>query len=112
MSMEVVNGYVCHNCTDVSLAKKSIDPAHPKDGPNGADKAKADAPRTDKPEASSRGPAVVLSGALSQAGSANAPPPANGATPVDRTASAAPVQPVTGVTPSDYKAGSTVNISA
>ncbi len=32
-----VNGYVCHNCTEVDQAKKNIDPAHPKSGPNGAD---------------------------------------------------------------------------
>jgi len=27
--MEIVNGFVCMNCTDVDRAKKSIDPAHP-----------------------------------------------------------------------------------
>ena len=31
----VVNGFSCKNCTDVSNAKKHIDPAHPKDGPYG-----------------------------------------------------------------------------
>ena len=31
--MEIVNGYVCYDATDVSYAKKNIDPAHPKDGP-------------------------------------------------------------------------------
>ncbi len=31
--MEIVNGYSCRDCTDVSYAKKNIDPAHPKDGP-------------------------------------------------------------------------------
>jgi hypothetical protein len=31
--MQMVNGYQCRNCTDVSYAKKNIDPAHPKDGP-------------------------------------------------------------------------------
>ncbi|MEY3234008.1 hypothetical protein [Aquidulcibacter sp.] len=31
--MEIVNGYMCRDCTDVSYAKKNIDPAHPKDGP-------------------------------------------------------------------------------
>ena len=31
--MEVVNGYMCRDCTDVAYAKKNIDPAHPKDGP-------------------------------------------------------------------------------
>ena len=70
--MEVVNGYPCKNCTDVEYAKKGIDPAHPKDGPNGAyaaDKAKA----ADKADKANRGvddkgpdfgPAVTLSGAL------------------------------------------------
>ncbi|MCE2890306.1 MAG: hypothetical protein ACK5XZ_05380 [Hyphomonadaceae bacterium] len=29
--MEIVNGYMCRDCTDVSYAKKNIDPAHPKD---------------------------------------------------------------------------------
>jgi len=34
-----VNGYVCRNCTEVDLARKNIDPAHPKSGPGGADAA-------------------------------------------------------------------------
>lgn len=34
-----VNGYSCNNCTDVEIAKKHIDPAHPKDGPFGVDAA-------------------------------------------------------------------------
>ena len=25
--MQIVNGYVCRDCTDVSLAKKGVDPA-------------------------------------------------------------------------------------
>jgi hypothetical protein len=76
--MEVVNGYPCKNCTDVDNAKKGIDPAHPKDGPNGAyaadrakDSAKADkASRgdgtdgVDKTGGPGFGPAVTLSGAL------------------------------------------------
>jgi len=33
--MQIVNGYVCKDCTDVLLATKGVDPAHPKDGPNG-----------------------------------------------------------------------------
>jgi len=28
--MNLVNGYYCRNCADVELAKKGIDPAHPK----------------------------------------------------------------------------------
>ena len=34
-----VNGYQCWNCTDVSNAKKHIDPQHPKSGPYGVDAA-------------------------------------------------------------------------
>ena len=30
-----VNGFLCKNCTDVDLAKKHIDPAHPRSGPYG-----------------------------------------------------------------------------
>jgi len=70
--MEVVNGYPCKNCTDVDLAKKGIDPAKPKDGPNGvyaADKAKdsAKADKANRGEDSKGpdfGPAVTLSGAF------------------------------------------------
>ncbi|MDZ4760947.1 MAG: hypothetical protein SGJ21_07740 [Alphaproteobacteria bacterium] len=29
-----VNGYSCRNCTDVSYAKKGVDPAHPKGEPS------------------------------------------------------------------------------
>lgn len=39
-----VNGYECRNCTDVDLAKKHIDPAHPKSGPYNVD-AKSDPTR-------------------------------------------------------------------
>ena len=27
--MEIVNGYVCRNCSDVAMAKKNIDPVNP-----------------------------------------------------------------------------------
>ena len=30
LSLRLVNGYVCRNCTDEDLAKKGIDPEHPK----------------------------------------------------------------------------------
>jgi hypothetical protein len=72
-AMEVVNGYPCKNCTDVEYAKKGIDPAHPKDGPNGvyaADKVKETHKRAEaaKPDdgPADRGPAVTLSGALAK----------------------------------------------
>ena len=31
--MQIVNGFVCMNCTDVEHARKGIDPAHPKQDP-------------------------------------------------------------------------------
>ena len=52
-----VNGYLCKNCTDVDLAKKHIDPAHPRSGPYGID-AKND-PTVNKTAA------VIFGGALS-----------------------------------------------
>lgn len=64
MRIEVVNGYVCRNCSDVDLAKRGVDPAHPKDGPNGAYKADA-AGKAD------RGPAVRLDGAVAEAAAAS-----------------------------------------
>jgi hypothetical protein len=33
--MQVVNGYVCRDCTDIERAKKGIDPKHPEEGPYG-----------------------------------------------------------------------------
>jgi len=59
--MEMVNGYQCRDCTDVSNAKKHIDPAHPKDGPYGVN----------APDGSGRGPdgekAVTFGGLLTGA---------------------------------------------
>ena len=31
--MTSVNGYLCRDCADVELAKRGIDPAHPKKEP-------------------------------------------------------------------------------
>ena len=33
MSIEMVNGYLCRNCTDVDLAKRGVDPSKPKSDP-------------------------------------------------------------------------------
>lgn len=70
--MEIVNGYVCKNCTDVEYAKKGVDPAHPKDGPDGVratdrtqdSKAGGAAERGADDKGPGFGPAVQLSGAL------------------------------------------------
>ena len=48
--MDVVNGYICKNCTEIDLAKKGIDPARPKDGPYGRDKVRADEKAAQKDE--------------------------------------------------------------
>jgi len=88
--MEIVNGYVCRNCTDVEYAKKGVDPAHPKDGPQGAyadgktDEAKA------KDGKAEFGPAVIFAGQLAP----------DGTTPAEKTR------------PAPYAPGSTVNVSA
>ena len=42
--MELVNGYFCRNCADVELAKKGIDPAHPKGSKNGVSGSEAYVP--------------------------------------------------------------------
>jgi len=75
----MVNGYSCKNCTEVDLAKKHIDPAHPKDGPFGINKTDASGAPVKKPsEAALAGgsglntPAVVFGGSLANL----QPPPA------------------------------------
>jgi len=60
---DIVNGYVCYNCTDVANAKKNIDPAHPKE-----DAAK----KTDAAGKTKDNPAVILSGALTAIEAADA----------------------------------------
>ncbi len=99
MSVEMVNGYVCRNCTDVDYAKKSIDPAHPKDGPNGVDapdsrKSINNIVAKEQTRSADRGQAVVLGGQLAN------------------TSSVATVTPATKAEPPRYTPGSTVNVSA
>jgi hypothetical protein len=33
MQMNIVNGYACRNCKDVSLAKRGVDPSRPQEDP-------------------------------------------------------------------------------
>lgn len=63
--MEIVNGYVCRNCTDVEYAKKGVDPARPKDGPAGVARA-VEAERVQRAAEvkSGRGPSVAFGGGL------------------------------------------------
>ena len=91
MATEIVNGYPCKNCTDVEYAKKNIDPAHPKDGPNGANKAdQAKASQESRP--AERGPAVTFGGQLQAPQQTQAP---NG---------------VEAVRPSSYVPGSSITL--
>lgn len=72
----LVNGYSCKNCTDVDLAKKHIDPAHPKDGPYGIDaKDQPGAPAKPDPasQSPSQSPAVTFGGALAGLNGASTP---------------------------------------
>jgi hypothetical protein len=57
--MEIVNGYMCRDCTDVSYAKKNIDPAHPKEGPQPSEQ-----PSRTNPEAVQWGGALAELNAL------------------------------------------------
>ena len=62
-----VNGFTCHNCTEVDEAKKHIDPAHPKSGPYGVT---ADTDPTNKKSF------IQFGGSLSGAQASNANTPA------------------------------------
>lgn len=78
--MEVVNGYVCKNCTDVEYAKKGVDPAHPKDGPDGIYKAERSAKSGavqagDDNQPAAHGPAVKFDGALAGVAPSGKPQP-------------------------------------
>lgn len=56
--MEIVNGFICRDCTDAERAQRHIDPARPQDGPFGA-YAKEE-PKADF------GPAVNFGGGLAE----------------------------------------------
>jgi|SRR5579871_2485599 len=81
MSLQIVNGYVCLDCSDVSLAQKGLNPAFPPDSPSAIAKGQPDgvkggdaAGQSGAPQGS---PAVVFGGALSQLqGAAAVQPPA------------------------------------
>jgi hypothetical protein len=60
--MQVVNGFVCQNCTDVDYAKKGIDPAHPQQGPASAQSPKDDAKKAGTVTSN----AVTFGGSLSR----------------------------------------------
>ena len=70
--INLVNGYVCHNCTDIDYAKKGIDPAHP--NKNDPLNPKTKAQNAIAPDKTQINPAVILSGALAQSTAANQNP--------------------------------------
>ena len=59
-----VNGFQCRNCSDVDLAKKHIDPAHPKSGPFNVD-AKSDPTRLAQDAVKFGGVLASMNGAAS-----------------------------------------------
>jgi hypothetical protein len=91
MSFSLVNGFICHNCTDIDYAKRHVDPQHPKDGPYGID----------KDQAGDHGPAVTFGGSLADPSSRTGVSAVN---PVD--ASQRPPEA------SDQRPGGRIDISA
>jgi hypothetical protein len=94
-SFELVNGYVCHNCTDVAYAKRNIDPQHPKDGPFGADRA----------QNAGHGPAVTFGGSLAKPDRTSAPDGVDGVAAVNAT------NPSAGPPPLDNHLGGRIDLS-
>lgn len=91
--INLVNGYVCHNCTDVDYAKKGIDPAHPKkDDPlNPKTRAQNAIANDDKTQIA---PAVILSGALAKL--ENGPDAVSSSTATNQNSSTASYTTATG----------------
>ena len=83
-----VNGFTCHNCTEVDEANKHIDPAHPKSGPYGINAAN---------DPTQKKPIIQFGGSLSASQAANASS-ASGSSPASSvtgapTTTAAATQP-------------------
>ncbi|HLK26057.1 MAG TPA: hypothetical protein VKT30_15490 [Caulobacteraceae bacterium] len=66
-TFQIVNGYVCFNCSDVALAQKGINPAHPPNSPDPAPpSATGQTGGPQGPTNTQSTPAVTFGGALSQ----------------------------------------------
>jgi hypothetical protein len=77
MAIELVNGYVCQNCTDVEHAQHGVDPADPK-GTRKAEKAAEDG-KMQKAGASGTASGTGSSSAAADPGAATSgTPPADG----------------------------------
>jgi hypothetical protein len=98
-SFQIVNGYVCFNCSDVALAQKDINPAHPPNSPSSQTNGSSGTPGSSNTQST---PAVTFGGSLSQSQGAAAVQPSGGA---GATTTAFP-QPLPG------QAGSQLNLVA
>ncbi len=88
--MQIVNGYVCQTCSDVALAKKGEDPAHPSADPTKAGKtdkpgqtgqtntSDASDPTSATQSSNASRPAVTFGGSLASVNSVPFAPPSNG----------------------------------
>ena len=64
-AFQIVNGYVCFNCSQVALAQKGINPADPPAVPGGPQTTSDGSPSSGG-GAAQNAPAVVFGGSLSQ----------------------------------------------
>jgi hypothetical protein len=86
-SFQIVNGYVCFNCSDVALAQKGVNPAHPPNSPDPSGQSGAQAPSNTQST-----PAVTFGGSLSQSQGAAAVQPAIGGGQTSATSQPPPGQ--------------------
>jgi hypothetical protein len=102
-----VNGFTCHNCTEVDEAKKHIDPAHPKSGPYGIDA------KTDPTQKKSTSPTSAVTFGGSLAGT-NASGSAGASSPTASSATSGVLSPTAAAqtTAQATAPGQTVNILA
>jgi len=75
-SFQIVNGYVCFNCSDVALAQKDINPAHPPNSPDVSSQSNGAGAAQGSSNTQST-PAVTFGGSLSQSQGAAAVQPTN-----------------------------------
>jgi hypothetical protein len=100
-SFQIVNGYICFDCSDVALAQKGINPAHPPNSPGASTQSNGSSGTPGSSNAQST-PAVTFGGSLSQSQGAAAVQPANASGATAPTS----VQPLPGQT------GAQLNLTA
>jgi hypothetical protein len=88
-AFSIVNGYVCFDCSDVALAQKGVNPAHP---PNSPDAAQSSAGMTQASSNTQPTPAVTFGGSLSQLQGSSAVQPPSGAGQTASTTQPSPGQ--------------------